>query len=112
MDKKKAPNRLIVDEANNDDNSVVTLSPAKMEELQLFRGDTVLLKGKKGKDTICIALTSDDTEDANIRINKVTTIIFFEITTFLKEHFLLLHYHILLFFIIYYRWYVRIFVFV
>jgi transitional endoplasmic reticulum ATPase len=94
MDKKKAPNRLIVDEANNDDNSVVTLSPAKMEELQLFRGDTVLLKGKKGKDTICIALTSDDTEDANIRINKVTTIIFIEITIFWKEHFLLLHYHI------------------
>jgi transitional endoplasmic reticulum ATPase len=49
MDKKKAPNRLIVDEAQNDDNSVVTLSAAKMEELQLFRGDTVLLKGKKGK---------------------------------------------------------------
>lgn len=86
MDKKKAPNRLIVDEANNDDNSVVTLSPAKMEELQLFRGDTVLLKGKKGKDTICIALTSDDTEDANIRINKVTIIIFIE-TIFRKEHF-------------------------
>ena len=112
MDKKKAPNRLIVDEANNDDNSVVTLSPAKMEELQLFRGDTVLLKGKKGKDTICIALTSDDTEDANIRINKVTTIRFIEITIFWKEHLLLLHYHILLIFIIYYRWYVRIFVFV
>jgi transitional endoplasmic reticulum ATPase len=49
MDKKKAPNRLIVDEAQNDDNSVVTLSAAKMEELQLFRGDTVLLKGKKGE---------------------------------------------------------------
>lgn len=49
MDKKKAPNRLIVDEAMNDDNSVVTLSAAKMEELQLFRGDTVMLKGKKGK---------------------------------------------------------------
>jgi transitional endoplasmic reticulum ATPase len=87
MDKKKAPNRLIVDEANNDDNSVVTLSPAKMEELQLFRGDTVLLKGKKGKDTICIALTSDDTEDANIRINKVTTIRFIEITIFGKNIF-------------------------
>ena len=25
----------------------------KMEELQLFRGDTVLLKGKKGKQTVC-----------------------------------------------------------
>ena len=46
MDKKKAPNRLIVDEAHNDDNSVVCLSPAKMDELELFRGDTILLKGK------------------------------------------------------------------
>jgi transitional endoplasmic reticulum ATPase len=74
MDKKKAPNRLVVDDALNDDNSVVCLSPAKMEELQLFRGDTVLLKGKKGKDTVCIVLSSDDTEDANIRMNKVAVI--------------------------------------
>lgn len=71
MDKKKAPNRLIVDEARNDDNSVVSLSAAKMEELQLFRGDTVLLKGKKGHDTVCIVLSDDDTADANIRMNKV-----------------------------------------
>ena len=39
--KKRAPNRLIVDDANNDDNSVIGLSQKKMEELQLFRGDTV-----------------------------------------------------------------------
>lgn len=71
MDRKKAPNRLVVDDALNDDNSVVCLSLAKMEELQLFRGDTVLLKGKKGKDTVCIVLSSDDTEDSNIRMNKV-----------------------------------------
>jgi transitional endoplasmic reticulum ATPase len=71
MDKKKAPNRLIVDDAVNDDNSVICLSPAKMEELQLFRGDSVLLKGKKGKDTVCIVLSNDETEDANIRMNKV-----------------------------------------
>ena len=32
---------LRADEASNDDNSVVALSEAKMEELQLFRGDTV-----------------------------------------------------------------------
>lgn len=68
---KRAPNRLVVDEAKNDDNSVVCLSPAKMEELQLFRGDTVLLKGKKGRDTICIVLADDETEDVNIRMNKV-----------------------------------------
>lgn len=76
MDKKKAPNRLVVDDALNDDNSVVCLSPAKMEELQLFRGDTVLLKGKKGKDTVCIVLSSDETEDCNIRMNKVSLTIF------------------------------------
>ena len=71
MDKKKAPNRLIVDEAHNDDNSVVSLSAAKMAELHLFRGDTILLKGKKGHDTVCIVLSDDDTADSNIRMNKV-----------------------------------------
>lgn len=89
MDRKKSPNRLIVDEAKNDDNSVVCLSPgkifidlkayqhydrvflAKMDELQLFRGDTVLLKGKKSKDTVCIVLADDETEDGSIRMNKV-----------------------------------------
>tara|TARA_B110000971_G_C19998292_1_gene495446 strand:+ start:1509 stop:1640 length:132 start_codon:yes stop_codon:yes gene_type:complete len=43
-----------VDDATNDDNSVVSLSPKKMEELGVFRGDTVLLKGKKGRDTVCM----------------------------------------------------------
>lgn len=71
LGKKRSPNRLIVDEARNDDNSVVCLSPAKMEELQLFRGDTVLIKGKKGRDTVCIVLADDETEDVNIRMNKV-----------------------------------------
>jgi transitional endoplasmic reticulum ATPase len=42
-----------------------------MDELQLFRGDTVLLKGKKSKDTVCIVLADDETEDGNIRMNKV-----------------------------------------
>eukprot|EP00166_Cyanidium_caldarium_P002235 ctg_2239.g527 len=51
LDRKKAPNRLLIDEASQDDNSIVCLSPAKMEELQLFRGDTVLIKGKKRRDT-------------------------------------------------------------
>jgi len=51
---KAKPNRLVVDEATNDDNSVVTLSQAKMDELQLFRGDTVMIKGKKRKDTVAL----------------------------------------------------------
>lgn len=71
MDKKKAPNRLVVDDSLNDDNSVVCLSAAKMDELQLFRGDTVLIKGKKGRDTLCVVLQSDETDDGSIRMNKV-----------------------------------------
>jgi transitional endoplasmic reticulum ATPase len=44
LERKKSPNRLVVDEAINDDNSVVSLHPATMEKLQLFRGDTILIK--------------------------------------------------------------------
>ncbi|CAF2238349.1 unnamed protein product, partial [Rotaria magnacalcarata] len=45
LDKKKRPNRLVIEDSLNDDNSVVALSQQKMDELQLFRGDTVTLKG-------------------------------------------------------------------
>ncbi|KAK1643990.1 hypothetical protein QYE76_061795 [Lolium multiflorum] len=44
LERKKSPNHLVVEEATNDDNSVVALHPGTMERLQLFRGDTVLLK--------------------------------------------------------------------
>lgn len=44
LERKKAPNRLVVEEAVNDDNSVVTLHPATMEKLGIFRGDTILIK--------------------------------------------------------------------
>ena len=69
--KQRSPNRLIVDEASNDDNSVIALSPAKMEELQLFRGDTVLIKGKKSRETICICLADENCDDNNVLMNKV-----------------------------------------
>eukprot|EP00873_Tetraselmis_striata_P013555 jgi/Tetstr1/433819/TSEL_023005.t1 len=71
LEKKRSPNRLVVEEALNDDNSVVALNMQTMETLQLFRGDTVLLKGKKRKDTVCIVLADDTVEDGKIRINKV-----------------------------------------
>ncbi|KNC79540.1 transitional endoplasmic reticulum ATPase [Sphaeroforma arctica JP610] len=71
LKKKSAPNRLLVEDAVNDDNSVVSLSQEKMDELNLFRGDTVLLKGKKRKDTICVVLSDDDCGNGMIRMNKV-----------------------------------------
>lgn len=69
--KKDRPNRLIVEDAINDDNSVVTLSQAKMDELQLFRGDTVQLKGKRRKETVCIVLSEENCPDEKIRMNRV-----------------------------------------
>lgn len=42
-----------------------------MEELQLFRGDTVLVKGKKRKDTVLIVLADDELDDGSARINRV-----------------------------------------
>lgn len=69
--KKAAPNKLVVDDATNDDNSVISLSTATMEKLSLFRGDTVLVKGKKRRDTVLIVLADDTCEDAKVKINKV-----------------------------------------
>ena len=60
-----------MEDAVNDDNSVVALSMAKMDELQLFRGDTVLLKGKKRKESVCIVLSDDTVGDEKIRMNRV-----------------------------------------
>lgn len=81
MDRKKAPHKLIVEDATNDDNSIVEMTAAKLDELKIFKGDTVQLKGKvlfdilgkKRKQTICIALAaeeSDTLEDGKIRMNK------------------------------------------
>jgi transitional endoplasmic reticulum ATPase len=65
------PNRLIVDDAVNDDNSVIGLSQAKMDELDLFRGDTVIIRGRRRRDTVCIALTDDNVQDNSVRMNRV-----------------------------------------
>jgi len=71
LNKKARPNRLVVEESVNDDNSVVALSQAKMDELGFFRGDTVLLKGKKRKETVCIVLSDDTVTNEKIRMNRV-----------------------------------------
>lgn len=73
LDRKKAPNRLMVEEALNDDNSVIQLTQKKMDELKIFKAETVLLKGKKRKETIAIALPDESGEltDEKIRMNKV-----------------------------------------
>ena len=44
LERKKAANRLVVDEAINDDNSDVYLYPETIKKFQLFRGDTILIE--------------------------------------------------------------------
>ncbi|XP_031418370.1 zgc:136908 [Clupea harengus] len=72
LKQKTRPYRLIVDEAINEDNSIVSLSQSKMEELQLFRGDTVVLRGRKRRETVCIVLTDDTCATERVRMTRVT----------------------------------------
>ncbi len=54
----------------HEDNSVVTMSQDKMDELQLFRGDNVLLKGKRRRETICVAMTNESVADGKIQMSR------------------------------------------
>lgn len=69
---KAAPNKLIVDDAPQDDNSLVFLSEGTLEKLSLFRSDTVLLKGKRRHETVAIVLAGENCEDGKILMNKGT----------------------------------------
>lgn len=61
----------MVTDAINDDNSIIALSEKTMETLEIFRGDTVLVKGKKRKDTVLIVLADEDLDEGSARINRV-----------------------------------------
>lgn len=68
---------------------MATINPATMETLGLFRGDTIIVRGKKRKDTgeysltssthnlltykmsVLICLSSDDVDEGKIQMNKV-----------------------------------------
>ena len=69
--KKARPNKLLVEDAVNGDSSTVTISNAKMDELQLFRGDTVVLKGKRKRETLCVVMSDDNLSDDKMLINKI-----------------------------------------
>jgi transitional endoplasmic reticulum ATPase len=64
-------NRLMVEEATQNDNSVVGIHPELMNDLGFFRGDCIQIRGKKRRDTICIVLQDDTVPKNKIRMNKV-----------------------------------------
>ncbi|CAL4929065.1 unnamed protein product [Urochloa decumbens] len=72
MTKKRAANRLVVEEATAvDESSICSMNPATMEELSIYHGDIVLLKGKRRRDTVCMAVPDEECGESKIKINKV-----------------------------------------
>jgi transitional endoplasmic reticulum ATPase len=64
--------KLMVDDSINDDNSIVVMSNKRMEQLELFRGDNLLLKGKKNRTTMCVVLGDDNIDENSICMGKCT----------------------------------------
>lgn len=71
MEQKAAPNKLMVEQETIDDNSTVMMSPAKLAELKIFKGELVFIRGKKRKETLCVVMTDANLENGKIRMNKV-----------------------------------------
>jgi transitional endoplasmic reticulum ATPase len=71
--KKRPPHKLRIDDSKEDENSIVVITDEKRAELNLLRGETILLKGKRRKESVAL-LTIDDTgtlTNEKIRMNKV-----------------------------------------
>ena len=71
LTKRIKPNVLLADEISHDDESLVIISGSKLSELGLFGGDTVLLSGKKRKDTIAIVGSDDEYSENKIQLSKM-----------------------------------------
>jgi len=74
---KRSPHRLVVTDTipgadgEDGDNSCILMHPNKLEELNIFEGDTVIVKGKKKHETVCIAINDADLPINAVRMNKV-----------------------------------------
>lgn len=53
--------------------TVAYMNNATLETLALFKGDTIICKGKKRKDTVLIVLTDENVEEGKIQMNKGTS---------------------------------------
>jgi transitional endoplasmic reticulum ATPase len=64
-------NQLQVDDLISDDHSIVYMSPERMAEMDLQKGDTVLLKGKKNKDTVATVAPDESLSHSTIKMTKI-----------------------------------------
>mmetsp|Transcript_32686 Transcript_32686/g.91526 ORF Transcript_32686/g.91526 Transcript_32686/m.91526 type:complete len:263 (-) Transcript_32686:86-874(-) len=54
------------------DNSVISLHPKKIGELGFYFGDTMQIRTKEGKETVCILLADETCQENGIIVNTVT----------------------------------------
>jgi len=72
--KQKDLRKLMVEDVvpgPQDDNSVVALHPDRMDALEFFRGDCIIVRGKRKRTTCCIVLADETCPPNKIRMNKV-----------------------------------------
>ncbi|KAG9394277.1 ATPase family associated with various cellular activities (AAA) [Carpediemonas membranifera] len=63
------PKKLMVDDYPDGDNSTIGLHPDKINELELFQGDTVKVRGRLRKETILLVFTDESVEPHKCRLN-------------------------------------------
>ncbi|CAO2206687.1 unnamed protein product [Urochloa humidicola] len=74
LERKKAPNRLLADDGEGSvplDNSTVALSPTSIEQLGIYKGDLVLLRGKRRRETVCYAVADPSCPEGRVRLGRV-----------------------------------------
>ncbi len=71
--RKNRPNAFVVEnQASIDaDQSVVAMSPSKMDELGIFNGDAVVVRGKRRKDTVLLAVAEEGLASNVLRLSPV-----------------------------------------
>ena len=68
-EQRRAKNRLIVDNSANDDNSVIIMHENTMTLLDIFAGDSVIVKGKKKKETVLVCTSDPSCEEGKVKVN-------------------------------------------
>ena len=66
---KRAKNRLILDNNPNDDNSVLSMHENTMSVLDIFSGDSVIVKGKRKKETVLVCTADNTCDEGKVRVN-------------------------------------------
>lgn len=84
MERKKAPHKLQVEDSKQDDNSIVEMTQAKMDELKIFKGDAVILKGKHFLSFLILSPTLQAKKSQNVSNTPSLTILEMKSVSFIN----------------------------